>query len=213
MPVESARSWVAEGLACPWAESEFCKYGHCGALMGSGSRTMGNAQRAKLGAAEQVPRTSKTLSAHLVLSSLAVRAKRAMFCVTQVSSSVQMNQVTSLVIWTRACPRGNNPRTHRPHEEKSNTAGTRGSAPPRDGPTCWGPGGEHRSIRADPACSTCQAHRQVWTRTQLGPPICMHSLSTVLPHPHPAGTDFQSGRPRRPTWFSSHVPGALNTSR
>ena len=74
---------------------------------------MGDPQRAKLWAAEQVPRMSKMLSAHLTLNSLAVRAKRIMFWVTLASSSVLMNPDTSLVMYTRGCPRGDNPRTHR----------------------------------------------------------------------------------------------------
>ena len=74
---------------------------------------MGDPQRAKLQAAEQASRMSKMLSAHLTLSSLAVRAKRIMHWVTWASSSVLMNPVISLVMYSGACPRGDNPRTHR----------------------------------------------------------------------------------------------------
>ena len=88
-----------------------------------------------------------------------------------------------------------------------------GLSPSTNGPICWGPGGERPTMRAESAGSTCRAHRRVWMRTQLGLPICMDSLFTVLPHPHPADTDFQSGRPRCPAWLSSHIPGAPNTSR
>ena len=74
---------------------------------------MGDPQRAKLQAAEQASRMSKMLSAHLTLSSLAVRAKRIMHWMTWALSSVLMNPVTSLVMYSRACPRGDNPRTQR----------------------------------------------------------------------------------------------------
>lgn len=157
---------------------------------------MGNAQRATLWAAEQVPRMSKTLTTHLALRSLAFRAKWAMFCVTWVSPSVQMNQATSLVIWTRACPRGNNPRTHRPHEEKSNTAGTRGSAPARDWPHLPGPGvGAH--VRQGRPCLLHLPGPQAGLDEDTAGAAHLHAFPVHSPTPPPPG------RHRFPVWTAT----------
>ena len=110
-------------------------------------------------------------SAHLTLSSLAVRAKRTMYWVTWASSSVLMNPVVSLVMYTRACPRGDNPRTHRAWaslvaqllKNPPTNAGDTGSIP--------GSGKSPGDGNGNPFQYSClgnPTHREVWWATVHG---------------------------------------------